>query len=42
MNGKKGGQRERTGNINYFIKEVINHVYNVGCSLVYNSVLSIM
>ena len=29
INGKKRGQRERTGNINYFMKEVINLVYNV-------------
>ena len=42
MNGKKGGQRERTGNINYFMKEVINNVYNVGYPFVHNSILSLM
>ena len=29
INGKKRGQRERTGNINYFMREVINYIYNV-------------
>ena len=28
INGKKEGLRERTGNINYFIEEVINLIYN--------------